>query len=473
MNPIAESIHTYQESKQFRPAGYDNFMRYLNYVDTEEKLFSRMTYWFVFQGLPNDQNEKFGMVKDRARELKLWNGLELKIKRWREKISDEFTHDQEGFAARMGEEYADYCNHGAPDEEKTPGAPLCLGDIPSQQTEWLVPNVLPLGEISLLGADGGTGKGIWQAQLIAYVTAGKTSGFFPQPPQKTGNVLILAGEDDPGKVLKGRLLAAGADMSRVLVVTADEYYNRTGTQLCIKDKALADFVDEAEPLLLILDPLQSFLPANVEMASRNQMRGSILPLKGISTAKNLATLIVMHTNKKQGVSGRGRLADSSDIWDIARSVLMMGHSKNDGKIYLSHEKSSYSKPEQTILMHIEDVRVENIRTAKAVFDGYTDKKDADFIEERRFRVAQTKDDTAEAIKNILAESRLGSMPNNQLRAEVMKEVRCSEPTYKRAYAELVRTGEVTKFQLNQKSGVRGWFTRLSYCGGTGDTETDI
>ena len=36
MNPIAESIHTYQESKQFRPAGYDNFMRYLNYVDTEE-----------------------------------------------------------------------------------------------------------------------------------------------------------------------------------------------------------------------------------------------------------------------------------------------------------------------------------------------------------------------------------------------------------------------------------------------------
>ena len=37
---------------------------------------------------------------------------------------------------------------------------------------------MPRGELSLLGADGGTGKGIWQAQLIAYVTAGKTSGFF-------------------------------------------------------------------------------------------------------------------------------------------------------------------------------------------------------------------------------------------------------------------------------------------------------
>ena len=74
--------------------------------------------------------------------------------------------------------------------------------------------VLPRGEISLLGADGGTGKGIWQAQLIAYVTAGQTSGFFPEPPAQTGRVLILAGEDDPGKVLKGRIAAAGADMSK-------------------------------------------------------------------------------------------------------------------------------------------------------------------------------------------------------------------------------------------------------------------
>lgn len=146
---------------------------------------------------------------------------------------------------------------------------------------------------------------------------------------------------------------------------------------------------------------------------------------------------------------------------------MMGHSKNDGKIYLSHEKSSYSKPEQTVLMHIEDVRLEGIRTAKAVFDGYTDKKDADFIEERRFRVAQTKDDTAEAIKNVIAESRLGSMPNNQLRAEVMKEVRCSEGTYNRAYGELVRSGEVLKRTLRQQDGKNRWYSFLP-CGESSD-----
>lgn len=343
-------------------------------------------------------------------------------------------------------------------------APGCMGDVQTQAVQWLVPGLLPLGEVSLLGADGGTGKGIWQAQLIAYVTTGKTSGFFPVPPPKTGNVLVLTGEDDPGKVLKARYIAAGADVSKVFVLSSDEYFDRAGKILTIKDAALAEYAAKFDPALLIIDPLQSFLPADVEMGSRNQMRSAIVPLRGISKRQNCAALISMHSNKKQGVSGRARLADSSDIWDIARSVLMMGRSKNDGKTYLSHEKSSYCAPQQTVLLHIEDTAVEGIPTARAVFDGYTDKKDADFIEEKRFRTAQTKDDTAAAILNTLAECRLGSMASNELRSAVTRETGCSQGTYNRAYGALVKSGEIEKFQLNQKNGIRGWFSRLPLTG---------
>lgn len=150
---------------------------------------------------------------------------------------------------------------------------------------------------------------------------------------------------------------------------------------------------------------------------------------------------------------------------------MMGRSKNDGKIYLSHEKSSYSKPQQTVLLHIDDTRVNGIRTACAVFDGYTDKKDADFIEEKRFRLAQTKDDAAAAILNVLAESNTASMASSELRAAVIQETGCSQGTYNRAYGDLVKSGEIAKFQLNQPGGVRGWFTRLCYQGETDDKET--
>ena len=203
--------------------------------------------------------------------------------------------------------------------------------------------------------------------------------------------------------------------------------------------------------------------------SQQSGRNSILlPLKAIAAAQQCAVLLVMHSNKKQGVSDRKRLADSSDIWDMARSVLMMGRSNSDGKIYLSHEKSSYSRPRQTVLLHIEDVELDGVRTAQAVFDGYTDKKDADFIKEPRVRQAQTKEDTRDAILNVLAESRLGSMASPQLKSEVMREIGCSERTYKSAYAELVKAGDIGKRPIRQRDGTNKWYSFL-YQGETGCT----
>ena len=428
---------------------------------TEQQLFSRLTFAVMFhQTDPDAREDLLDDVRGAACNMQLPAG-NYKIDQWLNTCKQAWQADPAAFMAAVNAD----AKQRKLALEGSAAQPGLLADVPMQSVAWLVPQLLPLGEVSLLGADGGTGKGIWQAQLIAYVTAGKTSGFFPLPPQQTGKVLLLAGEDDPGKVLKARLLAAGADMNRVLVLTADDYFGKTGQPLTLKDQALADFAAKAGPLLLIVDPLQSFLPADVEMASRNQMRSALLPLRAIAAKQGCAVLIVMHSNKKQGVSGRARLADSSDIWDMARSVLMMGRSNSDGKIYLSHEKSSYSRPQQTVLLHIEDVELDGVRTAQAVFDGYTDKKDADFIKEPRVRQAQTKEDTRDAILNVLAESRLGSMASSELRAAVVQEIGCSDRTYNRAYSELVRSGEVTKCTIRQRDGRNKWYSSL-YCSET-------
>ena len=109
--------------------------------------------------------------------------------------------------------------------------------------------------------------------------------------------------------------------------------------------------------------------------------------------------------------------------------------------------------------------MEGVTTAVAVFDSRTDKKDADFVEERRVRTAQTKEDTAQAILNVLAESKLGSMPSNQLRAEVMKEMGCSDRTYIRAYGNLIKSGEIIKKNIRQQDGKNQWYSFL-YCSET-------
>ena len=444
-----------------------DFLNMLDACRTEQQLFSRLTFAVMFhQTDPDAREDLLDDVRGAACNMQL-PAVNYKIDQWLNTCKQAWQADPAAFMAAVNAD----AKQRKLALEGSAAQPGLLADVPMQSVAWLVPQLLPLGEVSLLGADGGTGKGIWQAQLIAYVTAGRTSGFFPQPPEKTGSVLIFSGEDDPGKVLKARLTAAGADMSRVMVVTSDAYFARTGSPLCIPDTSFAKYVGKAAPALVIIDPLQSFLPAGVEMASRNQMRSALLPLKALCARHGCAALISMHTNKRANVSGRARLADSSDIWDIARSVLMMGRDKNSEKLYLSHEKSSYSAPARTALLHIEQAQVEGVKTAVAVFDSRTDKKDADFVEERRVRTAQTKEDTAQAILNVLAESKLGSMPSTQLRAEVMKEMGCSEKTYNRAYSELAKSGEIKKQQFNQKNGTRGWFTFLGYCSKTNDQVT--
>lgn len=111
MNEMKEAVGNWREAKQFSPADENDFLRWLDKADTEEKLFSRLTFWFTFRGLPADQNQRYHLVQERARELRLWNGLELKLRRWQDRVADEYEQiGKEAFAARIGEDYADYIN---------------------------------------------------------------------------------------------------------------------------------------------------------------------------------------------------------------------------------------------------------------------------------------------------------------------------------------------------------------------------
>lgn len=233
-----------------------DFLNMLDACRTEQQLFSRLTFAVMFhQTDPAAREDLLDDVRGAACNMQL-PAVNYKIDQWLNTCKQAWQADPAAFMAAVNAD----AKQRKLALEGSAVQPGLLADVPMQSVAWLVPQLLPLGEVSLLGADGGTGKGIWQAQLIAYVTAGKTSGFFPLPPQQTGKVLLLAGEDDPGKVLKARLLAAGADMNRVLVLTADDYFGKTGQPLTLKDQALADFAAKAGPLLLIVDPLQSFLP---------------------------------------------------------------------------------------------------------------------------------------------------------------------------------------------------------------------
>lgn len=123
-----------------------------------------------------------------------------------------------------------------------------------------------------------------------------------------------------------------------------------------------------------------FIPVDMQMGQRNAMRACLSPLIGIGEQYGVTSLIVVHTNKKQGVFGRNRIADSADVWDIARSVMIVGSVPGSNERYLSQEKSNYGPLSQTVLF--------NIGEKGAEFTGFSDKHDADYVGMRDYERRQ-------------------------------------------------------------------------------------
>lgn len=141
----------------------------------------------------------------------------------------------------------------------------------------------------------------------------------------------------------------------------------------------------------------------------------------------------MHTNKKIGVSGRTRCADSADIWDIARSVLIVGYSGDKDIHYLSHEKSNYAPLEETILYSIEDERI--------IYKGTSDMRDGDYVGKNSVlsRNAPAREEAKEIILGILEDGERHQVSELDT---VVKASGVSFITLKRAKSELKREGKI-------------------------------
>lgn len=151
-----------------------DFLNMLDACRTEQQLFSRLTFAVMFhQTDPAAREDLLDDVRGAACSMQL-PAVNYKIDQWLNTCKQAWQADPAAFMAAVNAD----AKQRKLALEGSAAQPGLLADVPMQSVAWLVPQLLPLGEVSLLGADGGTGKGIWQAQLIAYVTAGKTSGFF-------------------------------------------------------------------------------------------------------------------------------------------------------------------------------------------------------------------------------------------------------------------------------------------------------
>lgn len=336
-----------------------------------------------------------------------------------------------------------------------------MSAVKAKEVEWVVPNLIPKGEVSILGGDGGVGKGLYIAQLVDYVTTGKATNFFSEPATSTGNVVIFSAEDQLDTVLKPRLEAAGADLNKVWAVEPGSYFEDTGEMPYLDDPKTVNRIVATRPSLVVFDPIQQFLSPKAGLNSRMKMREATTLLRAAGREHGFAVLMVVHTNKSTNTSGRKRLSGSADLWDVARSVMVMGRTKNDGKVYVSHEKASNATPAETVQFTIAEAEAQGISTAMAVFDSTSEWKDADFINEKPAWSTRKADDVQEMIVSILSEAPAGQMASSELQRLVMGRAQCCESTYNHARSALRRTGVICNSRQGAVGGSGRCLTALS------------
>lgn len=197
---------------------------------------------------------------------------------------------------------------------------------------------------------------------------------------------------------------------------------------------LEETIAAYKPELVIFDPIQSFVPPDIQMGQRNAMRACLNPLVGLGEKYGVTFLIIVHTNKQAGMWGRKRIADSSDIWDIARSVLIAGEAGSNLR-YLSQEKCNDAPLSQTVLFRLDSGKVE--------FDSYTDKRDKDFVTANQAATYQApaRDTAKDFILDYLKD---GEKETADL-DEAMTAMGISAGTLKRAKADLKKEGAIICF----------------------------
>ena len=215
---------------------------------------------------------------------------------------------------------------------------------------WLVDGWIPKGQITLFAGDGGIGKtSVWVNLLAAFSSGLPTLIDSENSKRNPMRVAFCTTEDSVSTQLKRRLREAGAKVENIIAL--DPSADTTGELADFKfgRKRMELFLRRIRPEVVVFDPIQAFIPPTVNMGSRNAMRDCLAPLDRLGEDLGITFVLVAHTNKRRNVYGRARISDSSDLWDIARSVIMLGRTPEENIRYLSNEKNNYSPLQETVL----------------------------------------------------------------------------------------------------------------------------
>lgn len=216
-----------------------------------------------------------------------------------------------------------------------------FSEIRPEPISWLWEPYVPRRRITILEGDTGVGKTFLCCKLAAMVSSGQPWPWSLSPRRpKRGAVIVMSREDGLADTLRPRLERCGADLKRVHTLTGWENSASSGA-VTLKDvDVLESAFRRTRPALVVIDPLQAFIGADVHMGSANKTRPVLAALGELAERHDTAVVIVRHLTKTKSRTAAHQGLGGVDFSAAVRSLLLAGKDPTSGEHGLVHVKSS-------------------------------------------------------------------------------------------------------------------------------------
>jgi energy-coupling factor transporter ATP-binding protein EcfA2 len=282
-----------------------------------------------------------------------------------------------------------------------------MSDMKMRATRWLwlvtdgddTARWIPLGGLVLLAGREGVGKSTIAYQIAAMITRGTLPGAFYGTPK---SVIISATEDAWEQTIYPRMVAAGADPTRVFRVATVDDGVIEAMSLPEDLDDVYDLIRTEDAVLVMLDPLMGSISGTLDSHKDHDVRRALEPVSQLAGEAQVTVLALIHENKAGGMDLLNRIMASRAFAAVARGVLFAARDMEiprtgEGKVEMARpaqEMFLFGQPKNnlaarapfTLRYHIEGMTVghddeldEPIYGSRIVWDGKVEEQLQDIV----------------------------------------------------------------------------------------------